>query len=51
MIKSPCNNIYTTDPLSGLCVDCGRSHEEIGNWIGYSNKQKKQVLNEIKKNC
>ena len=49
MIDSPCNNICTTDPISGLCIGCGRSPKEIENWVDYSNKQKNQVLNEIKK--
>jgi predicted Fe-S protein YdhL (DUF1289 family) len=49
VIKSPCNNICTPDPVSDLCIGCGRSPKEIENWIGYSNKQKNQILNEIKK--
>jgi len=44
MIDSPCNDICTTDPESGLCVGCGRSTEEIANWLNYSDKQKKRVL-------
>jgi len=48
MIDSPCNDICTTDPESGLCVGCGRSNEEIANWLNYSDKQKKRVLKELK---
>ena len=33
MIDSPCNDICTTDPESGLCVGCGRTQEEISNWL------------------
>ncbi len=48
MIDSPCNNICTPDPESGLCTGCGRTFEEIVNWPRYTNKQKKNVLKELK---
>jgi len=44
MIESPCNDICTQDPESGLCVGCGRTQEEIANWLVYTEEQKKQVL-------
>ena len=31
-ISTPCINICVIDPLSGLCVGCGRSIEEITRW-------------------
>ena len=31
MIESPCKDICTKDPESGLCVGCGRTQEEIAN--------------------
>ena len=48
MIDSPCNDICTTDLESGLCVGCGRTKDEISNWLIYSDEQKKSVLNELK---
>jgi predicted Fe-S protein YdhL (DUF1289 family) len=48
MIDSPCNDICTIDPESGLCVGCRRSTQEIANWLNYSDKQKKRVLKELK---
>ena len=48
MYESPCNDICTTDPDSGLCVGCGRTQSEISNWINYSDEQKKIVLRELK---
>jgi|TARA_B110000438_G_C15786188_1_gene638529 predicted Fe-S protein YdhL (DUF1289 family) len=48
MINSPCVDICTTDPESGLCVGCGRSKEEIANWLSYSDEKKKVVLNHLK---
>jgi predicted Fe-S protein YdhL (DUF1289 family) len=49
MINSPCIDICTTDLDSGLCVGCGRTHEEISNWVNFSNKQKETILKALKK--
>ena len=49
MIDSPCVDICTTDPESGLCVGCGRTAEEIANWVIFSDKEKKKVLIELEK--
>jgi len=46
--ESPCNDICTTDPDSGLCIGCGRTQNEISNWLNYSDEQKKIVLLELK---
>ena len=48
MHESPCNDICTTDPDSGLCIGCGRTQNEISNWLNYSDEQKKIVLLELK---
>ena len=48
MADSPCNDICTTDKESGLCIGCGRTTEEISNWLYYSDKQKKKVLKDLK---
>ena len=49
MNNSPCNDVCTQDSESGLCVGCGRTQEEIANWLFYSEEQKKQVLLNIEK--
>ena len=54
MIESPCNDICTTDPESGLCIGCNRTNEEIANWYIYSENQKQKILIDIEKrnkNC
>ena len=48
MSDSPCNDICTTDPESGLCIGCGRTVDEISNWLYYSDKQKKNVIKDLK---
>ena len=48
MVDSPCNDICTTDSESGLCVGCGRTLNEIANWLIYSDSEKISVLKELK---
>ena len=48
MVDSPCNDVCTTDPESGLCVGCGRTPNEIENWFSYSDNQKKSLLKDLK---
>ena len=48
MIASPFNDVCTTDSESNLCIGCGRTKEEIANWLFLTDKQKEQVLLDIK---
>jgi|Marorgknorr_s2lv_1036017.scaffolds.fasta_scaffold340219_2 uncharacterized protein len=48
MVDSPCNDVCTTDPESGLCIGCGRTQKEIANWLYFTDKQKKMVLDVLK---
>jgi len=48
MVDSPCNAICTIDPESGLCVGCRRTQSEIPNWLSYTNRQKKNILKDLK---
>jgi predicted Fe-S protein YdhL (DUF1289 family) len=48
MVDSPCNDVCTTNPESGLCVGCGRTTNEIANWFSYSDSQKKKLLKDLK---
>ena len=33
MTDSPCNKICVLDPVTGFCIGCGRTGEEIGGWL------------------
>ena len=48
MNDSPCIDICTIDPESGLCIGCGRTPEEINDWNSNDNVEKKQILTKIK---
>ncbi|MEH6828186.1 DUF1289 domain-containing protein [Parasphingorhabdus sp.] len=43
-MKSPCNDICTIDEPSGLCVGCGRSLSEIGEWGSASPNRKREIF-------
>jgi uncharacterized protein len=46
-IESPCNKVCTVDPISGLCVGCGRSLAEIGGWIGFGADERARIMTEL----
>ena len=48
MMDSPCIDICTIDPESGLCVGCSRTPEEISDWNISNNFRKKQILTKTK---
>ncbi len=43
-MESPCKNICAIDSPSGLCVGCGRTLSEIGEWASASPERKQQIL-------
>jgi predicted Fe-S protein YdhL (DUF1289 family) len=49
MIKSPCTNVCRMNPTTQYCYGCKRTITEISNWIKFTDIEKNQVLEEIKK--
>jgi uncharacterized protein len=47
MIESPCVNICTLDARSGMCLDCGRSIDEIARWTAMSAAERASVMKEL----
>ena len=43
-MESPCIKIYTYDPGSGLCLGCGRTLEEIGDWFCMTDTERRAVM-------
>ncbi|MEM1284889.1 MAG: DUF1289 domain-containing protein [Pseudomonadota bacterium] len=41
---SPCNAICRIDPLTQLCMGCGRTMDEIGRWSKLTDEQRRQVM-------
>jgi predicted Fe-S protein YdhL (DUF1289 family) len=49
MIDSPCTDICTIDAQSNLCIGCGRTANEIADWVHYTENQKIKLLKDLKK--
>jgi predicted Fe-S protein YdhL (DUF1289 family) len=43
-VKTPCNRVCALHPISGLCVGCGRSIEEIAGWIGFDERKRTAIM-------
>ena len=47
VIQSPCIKLCVLEPDSGFCIGCGRSGEEIANWISYSKPEREAVVAQL----
>ncbi|HTV27562.1 MAG TPA: DUF1289 domain-containing protein [Xanthobacteraceae bacterium] len=43
-VETPCNRICVLDPVSGLCVGCGRSVAEIAGWVGFDDRERAAIM-------
>lgn len=43
-MMSPCVRLCTLDPEGGLCVGCGRTLAEIGQWSRYSDAERRAIM-------
>lgn len=44
---SPCINICSMDPQSGLCLGCARTLDEIARWSQSSIPERRRVLSQL----
>jgi predicted Fe-S protein YdhL (DUF1289 family) len=47
VVPSPCINVCTMNPATGLCNGCYRTIEEIAAWASSTNAYKRSVLTAI----
>ncbi len=47
MTESPCNKVCVLDRITGFCIGCGRTGEEIGAWIGMSEAERAALVAEL----
>ena len=43
-MESPCIKTCVIDPLTGLCIGCGRTAAEVGGWIAMSPAERSAVM-------
>jgi uncharacterized protein len=46
-VESPCTKICTLDPVSRLCLGCGRTLLEIERWGAMSATERAQVMSQL----
>jgi len=46
-IETPCNKVCTVDPISGLCIGCARTLDEIANWLAFSAEERSRIMAEL----
>ena len=46
-VPTPCINVCVLDPLSALCIGCGRTGEEITAWATMSETERLDVAAEL----
>ena len=44
MIESPCILVCSIDMKTGYCFGCGRTRDEIAEWIGMTPDQRRAVM-------
>jgi predicted Fe-S protein YdhL (DUF1289 family) len=47
VISSPCTKICTIDPRSKLCLGCGRTLDEIGQWASLPEPERLRIMTEL----
>lgn len=43
-IVTPCIKVCAVEPLSGLCIGCGRTLREIGAWASFSADARDRIM-------
>jgi hypothetical protein len=46
-VPSPCVQVCTLDPLTGLCVGCYRTVQEVADWLEMTAEEKRAVLERV----
>lgn len=46
-MESPCILVCSIDMTTGYCFGCGRTRDEIGGWIGYSDAERRAIMTEL----
>jgi uncharacterized protein len=43
-METPCIQTCVIDPVTGFCIGCGRTANEVGGWIGMTTGQRRDVM-------
>ena len=43
-VESPCTKVCAIEPMSGLCLGCGRTLTEIEHWLSLTASERAEVM-------
>ena len=46
-VESPCNNVCAVEPISALCIGCGRSLAEIEGWMRMRPDERVRIMAQL----
>ena len=46
-IESPCTEVCVVHPTLQLCIGCGRSLDEIANWINFDGAERARLMAQL----
>lgn len=46
-METPCVQICVIDPLSGFCIGCGRTGEEVAGWIRMTPEERRLTMESL----
>jgi hypothetical protein len=46
-IESPCTQVCVVHPTLKLCIGCGRSLDEIANWINFDGAERARLMAQL----
>ena len=44
---SPCILVCALDPATGYCLGCGRTGDEIGRWVNYTDSERRALMERL----
>ncbi|MBN8919992.1 MAG: DUF1289 domain-containing protein [Rhizobiales bacterium] len=44
LISTPCTGVCTIDAARGICRGCGRTADEIGQWLSLSEAERRAIM-------
>ncbi|WP_064841352.1 MULTISPECIES: DUF1289 domain-containing protein [unclassified Rhizobium] len=43
-MQTPCIHVCSLVSVTGFCAGCGRTLQEIGNWVSYSDIERRRIM-------
>lgn len=47
MYVTPCMSICYVDPSKGYCIGCGRTQQQINEWLTYADEERMRIMKDL----